>query len=85
MMNEHSRSFGMETSKPRSVGGTLRRLWRYFRQYSWVLLLVAFLVIASTYMQVLIPDLTGQAVDCFLGPISIQATAGEPMAASQAA
>ncbi len=76
MMNEHSRSFGMETSKPRSVGGTLRRLWRYFRQYSWVLLLVAFLVIASTYMQVLIPDLTGQAVDCFLGPISIQATAG---------
>jgi ATP-binding cassette subfamily B protein len=76
MMNEHARSLGMETSKARSVSGTLRRLWRYFRHYSWVLLLVAFLVIAGTYMQVLIPNLTGQAVDCYLGPISVQAATG---------
>lgn len=76
MMNEHARSLGMETSKARSVGSTLRRLWRYFRRYTWVLLFVAFLVIGGTYMQVLIPDLTGQAVDCYLGPISIRATAG---------
>ncbi len=28
-------------------------------------------------MQILIPDLTGQAVDCYLGPFSLGAAAGE--------
>ena len=45
------------------------------------LVLVAILLVASTYMQVLIPNLTGQAVDCYLGPYSVGAAAGEGMAA----
>jgi ATP-binding cassette subfamily B protein len=75
MMDRSAQLMGMETSKAKSVGGTLRRLWRYFRHYGWILLLVAVLIIASTYMQVLIPDLTGQAVDCYLGPYSAAAAA----------
>ncbi len=78
MMNRNAEFLGAEARKAHSVGGTLKRLWGYFRRYSWALLLVLALVIASTYMQVLIPDLTGQAVDCYLGPFSMGA-AGENM------
>jgi ATP-binding cassette subfamily B protein len=77
MMDRSAEIFGAETRKARSVSGTLRRLWRYFRHYGLVLLLVAVLIVASTYMQVLIPDLTGQAVDCYLGPYSAAAAAGQ--------
>ena len=76
-MMDHPQRFAAETSKPRSAGATLGRLWRYFRHYGWALLLVALLIIGSTYMQVLIPDLTGQAVDCYLGPFTAAATAGD--------
>jgi ATP-binding cassette subfamily B protein len=70
MMDHGARTLGMETSKARSAGDTLGRLWRYFRRYGWVLLIVALLIISSTYMQVLIPNLTGQAVDCYLSPFA---------------
>jgi ATP-binding cassette subfamily B protein len=76
-MMDQSRLFSAETSKAADTGQTLRRLWRYFRHYSWTLLLVAGLVIGSTYMQVLIPNLTGQAVDCYLGPYTTAQAAGE--------
>ncbi len=76
MMMNHPQQFGAETSKARSVGATLRRLGHYFRHYSWALLLVAGLIIGSTYMQVLIPDLTGQAVDCYLTPYTTAQAAG---------
>ena len=59
---------GAERRRARSAGATLARLGRYFRPYLWALLLATLFVVAGTYMQVLIPDLTGQAVDCFLGP-----------------
>ncbi|MCL4804515.1 MAG: ABC transporter ATP-binding protein/permease [Anaerolineae bacterium] len=81
MMDRQAQFFGQETRKARSVRGTLRRLWHYFRHYSVALVLVAILLVASTYMQVLIPNLTGQAVDCYLGPYSMGAAAGEGMAA----
>lgn len=77
MMQQQSRLLGSETRKATSVGTTLKRLWGYFRRYSWMLLLVLLLAFTSTYMQVLIPDLTGQAVDCFLGPFSAGAAAGQ--------
>ncbi|MDQ2809363.1 MAG: ABC transporter ATP-binding protein/permease [Chloroflexota bacterium] len=57
-----------ETSKPKAVSATLRRFWQYFGRYRLVLVGVAALVIVSTYMQVLIPNLLGQAVDCYLTP-----------------
>jgi ATP-binding cassette subfamily B protein len=59
---------GAEQRRARSVGATLARLGRYFRPYLWALLLAGVFVVAGTWMQVLIPDLTGQAVDCYLGP-----------------
>lgn len=68
MFDRDAQLMGMETRKAQSVGKTLQRLWRYFRLYALVLVLVALAVIGGTYMQVLIPDLTGQAVDCYLGP-----------------
>ena len=60
--------FQQETSKPTAVASTLGRFWSYFRQYSFVLVVEAVLVITTTYLQVLVPNLIGQAVDCFLTP-----------------
>ncbi len=76
-MMDHPQRFAAETSKPRSAAATLGRLWQYFRRYSWALLLVALLIIGSTYMQILIPDLTGQAVDCYLTPFTTARAAGD--------
>jgi ATP-binding cassette, subfamily B, multidrug efflux pump len=66
--------FGAEKRKANSVGGTLKRLGRYFRPYTFALLVVALVVIGSTYMQVLIPDLTGQIVDCYITPFAAGST-----------
>jgi ATP-binding cassette subfamily B protein len=79
-----------EVSKPRSVGATLRRLARYFRPYWLVLLLVLALMIFTAWAQVISPQLTGQAVDCFLTPAVVaertgQATAAEPTSTAGAA
>ncbi len=74
MMDRHTQLLGGETRKAASVSGTLKRLWGYFRRYSWSLLIVLVLVFVSTGMQVLIPVLTGQAVDCYLGPFGAAAT-----------
>ncbi len=71
MFNQNERILGIETSKARSIRGTLLRLWRYFRHYVLALALVAVAIVAGTYMQVLIPDLTGQTVDCYLGPYAV--------------
>ena len=76
MMDRSAELFGKETSKARSVRGTLGRLWHYFRHYGWVLAIVAVLIVASTYMQVLIPDLTGQVVDCYLSPFTVASQVG---------
>src|SRR5207245_1700633 len=64
------------------VGETLGRFWRYFRQYAHVLLLVGVLIVLSTFLQVTIPNLMGQAVDCFLVPSVANCwyTAADPQA-----
>ncbi|MDX1687650.1 MAG: ABC transporter ATP-binding protein [Candidatus Promineifilaceae bacterium] len=77
MFNRHADLLGTEATKARRVGPTLRRLWDYFRSYWLALLLVVVLVVTGTYMQVLIPDLIGQAVDCYLGPVAASSFAGE--------
>lgn len=76
MFDRSAELFGTEVIKARKVGPTLARFWQYFRKYVLALLLVAVLVMAGTYMQVLIPDLTGQAVDCYLGPVAARAFDG---------
>jgi ATP-binding cassette, subfamily B, multidrug efflux pump len=68
MMGGPSRMLGQETSKPQRVSTTLGRLAGYFRPYWPILLLVALTIVLGTYAQVLAPQLTGQAVDCFLTP-----------------
>ena len=59
---------GQEVSKPVNATATLLRLVRYFKPYWLVMIIVAGLIIGSTWTQVITPDLTGQAVDCFISP-----------------
>ena len=80
MLNQNERLFNTETETAENIGHTLRRFWAYFRRYRPILLLVGLFIVGGTYMQVLIPDLTGQAVDCYLGPYAARqaaASAGE--------
>src|SRR3979411_329748 len=63
--------FQQEARKPRAVAETLGRFWTYFRGYAPVLVTVGVLVIVSTFLQVEIPSLMGQAVDCFLAPAAV--------------
>ncbi len=65
-----------EVSNPKNATQTLARLWEYFRPFWLILVVVAVLVVTTTYLQVLTPDLTGQAVDCFITPASLKAMAG---------
>jgi ATP-binding cassette, subfamily B, multidrug efflux pump len=75
-MGGPGRMMAQETSKPVRVSATLRRLASYFRPYWPVLLLVALTIVGGTYTQVRAPELTGQAVDCFLIPAT--SGGGEP-------
>ena len=75
-----------EVSKPTQVSATLGRLAGAFKPYWPVLILVAVLIVANTYVQVLIPRLIGQSVDCYLTPASANQLKLEiPDAASAAA
>jgi ATP-binding cassette subfamily B protein len=77
MFGRQDQLLGVEVEKAQSIGATLKRFGIYFRKYTVAFLVVAILVVAGTYMQVLIPDLTGQAVDCYLGPfVASSATQG---------
>lgn len=62
-----------EAVKPKSLGSTLARFWVYFGKYWYVLLGVLALVVVSTWFQVLIPELTGQVVNCYLTPATAAA------------
>jgi len=57
-----------EVLKPKQATATLARLARYFGAYGLAMILVAVLIVGSTYTQVRTPELAGQAVDCFLTP-----------------
>ena len=70
MFHRESAMFGVEVKKARDVRATLRRFWAYFRIYRWALIGSFIMVILSTLMQVGVPVLTGQAVDCFLASVA---------------
>jgi ATP-binding cassette subfamily B protein len=57
-----------ETTKPKSPWTTLRRFVRLFRPYWWLVLISLVFIVIATYTQVLTPELTAQAVDCYLFP-----------------
>lgn len=68
MMGGRDFAFRTEAMKPRAAGATLARLWSHFRAHTPTLLTIAGLIVFSTYLQVTIPNLLGQAVDCYLTP-----------------
>ncbi len=75
-----------ETRKPTNVSHTLRRLVSLFKPYWPLMLLVAGLIVSSTYIQVLTPQLIGQSVDCYLTPgSSSELRLGAPGVPQQAA
>jgi ATP-binding cassette subfamily B multidrug efflux pump len=71
MMGNRDFAFRGEVLKPKAVGATLARLWGHFRSYSHVLIAIGGLIVLSTYLQVTIPELLGQAVDCYLTPAMV--------------
>lgn len=73
------RALERETSKPKKVGTTLKRFGKYLKPYLYIGLIIASLMLLSTWTQVASPDLTGQVVDCFLSP-AVGSTAGSPFA-----
>jgi len=61
-----------EVIKPRSVRLTLGRFAGHFKPYWPWLLLALCLLVTNAWVQVLAPELTGQAVDCYLTPATVQ-------------
>jgi ATP-binding cassette subfamily B multidrug efflux pump len=71
-----------EARKATDVRETLGRFSHYFRRFTPILVLVAVLVVVGTYLQVSIPNLMGQAVDCYLAPVTAAAAVGSASAAN---
>lgn len=67
------RLFEREVIKPKKLSATLARFGVYFRRYWFGLLMALILVTISTWTQVTIPEVGGQAVDCYLFPRDPQA------------
>ena len=73
-----------EVRKPKSVSATLARLGQYFRKYTLALIAVAVLLIASTWAQVTVPQLIGQATDCYITPAALNTLEGPAAALAPA-
>ena len=66
MLDMQRRMLEQEADKAQNISVTLARFGAYFRKY-WVgVLATVALVVLSTWMQVVSPDLVGQAIDCYL-------------------
>ncbi len=76
-----ARLMGQDNIKPKNIRQTLGRLAGFFKPYWAVLLLVAVLLIATTWAQVKIPELLGTTVDCYLVQVSAATTGEAPGAA----
>jgi len=86
MMGNRDFAFRTEAAKASDVGASLARLWMRFREHTLVLMTIGVLIVISTYLQVTIPNLLGQAVDCYLTPATLTAlAAANPGAASAGA
>lgn len=62
------RMLNTEVQKPKHVLATIARFWPYFQPYWLAVALTLILITASAQLQVIAPDLIGQAVDCYLFP-----------------
>ena len=75
-----------EALKPKSVSATLRRFGRYFAPYWLVLIVTLVLMVGNAWVQVITPELLGQAVDCYFTPgVANLAVETAPAAADAAA
>ena len=72
MMGNRPDLFKQETLKASNLGGTLARLGGYFGKFWYMLVFALLLITISTWTQVITPELTGQATDCFLVPLGNQ-------------
>ena len=75
--------FKQETLKPKNLSNTLARLGGYFSRFWYMLIVVLALITLSTWTQVITPELTGQATDCFLVPLGNQFDAFGPLRQAQ--
>jgi ATP-binding cassette, subfamily B, multidrug efflux pump len=64
------RILSQDNLKPKNLGQTLARFGRYFKPFWLTLVVVLVFVVISTWTQVTVPDLLGQATDCYLTPIA---------------
>ncbi|MDP2892169.1 MAG: ABC transporter ATP-binding protein [Bacillota bacterium] len=53
--------FGRPVEKPKDFKGTLKRLVKYFKPYTWGFIIVGFFAIASTIFSIFSPKVMGQA------------------------
>ena len=67
------RMMDREQLKPKNLSETLARFAVYFKPYWLAMVLVAVLIVVSTWTQVVNPDLVGQVVDCYVTPIAASA------------
>ena len=65
-----------EVSKPKNTSETLRRFVHYLKPHWPALLLGAIFIITATWAQVKVPELLGQATDCYLTPPTVANTGG---------
>jgi len=68
MMDGARRFLEVEVVKPKRIGATLARFARYFKPYWIQLVIVVVLSFANVWMQVEIPKLSEQAVNCYIFP-----------------
>src|SRR6185369_6982649 len=85
MMMNRPDLFKQETIKPKNLSNTLARLGGYFGRFWYMVLIVLTLITISTWTQVITPELTGQATDCFLVPMGSQAGAFGSFSQTQSA
>ena len=64
------RMMSQDVLKPKNLSQTLSRFGHYFKPFWFALIVVLGLVVFSTWTQVTVPDLLGQATDCYLTPIA---------------
>ena len=65
------RMFDRETTKPKKVSETLGRLLPLLQALLAGAAAHRVLIVGNTWTQVITPQLTGQAVDCYLTPATI--------------
>jgi ATP-binding cassette subfamily B protein len=76
MMGGRMFALERESSKPTNTSETLRRFWHYLKPYWLVLLLALVFIVVATWSQVTVPQLIGQATDCYLTPPTVANTGG---------